>query len=215
MNDNSINYLKKIEQLQEKKTKEEIDKLLINYKNLTDQQKENVFLYHSKLITYTINKYFPITPTYCTYDDLFMIGCIGLEKSFQNFNINKKIQFSSFAIICIRNQILMYLRKMKKTTTEISMEEKINSDCNITIHDTIKMENDNLFDQITIETTMNEVKKLNKEEFFILVHSFGINGYEKISEIEMGKILNLSQPHINRKKHKILKKLKSRLDIDL
>lgn len=142
-----------------------------------------------------------------------MIGWIGLEKAFLNFDIHKHFQFPSFAILCIKNQILMYLRKYRKIDREISLEEKLNHGSlkNYTINDILKVENNDLFDQLTIEAVKSEIKKLPVEDFFILAHKFGIDGYEILSEEEISKVLNYSQPHINRKKQKILKKLRARL----
>ena len=43
-------------------------------------------------------------------DDLFQIGCIGLIKSIDNFDINQQVKFSTYAVPMIIGEIRRYLR---------------------------------------------------------------------------------------------------------
>ena len=43
-------------------------------------------------------------------DDLFQIGCIGLIKSIDNFDINENVRFSTYAVPMIIGEIRRYLR---------------------------------------------------------------------------------------------------------
>ena len=43
-------------------------------------------------------------------DDLFQVGCIGLIKSIDNFNINLDVKFSTYAVTMIIGEIRRYLR---------------------------------------------------------------------------------------------------------
>ncbi len=43
-------------------------------------------------------------------DDLFQIGCIGLIKSIDNFDINQNVRFSTYAVPMIIGEIRRYLR---------------------------------------------------------------------------------------------------------
>lgn len=43
-------------------------------------------------------------------DDLFQIGCIGLIKAIDNFDINQNVQFSTYAVPMIIGEIRRYLR---------------------------------------------------------------------------------------------------------
>ncbi len=45
-----------------------------------------------------------------TLDDLFQIGCIGLIKSIDNFNISHNVRFSTYAVPMIIGEIRRYLR---------------------------------------------------------------------------------------------------------
>ena len=43
-------------------------------------------------------------------DDLFQVGCIGLIKSIDNFDINQNVRFSTYAVPMIIGEIRRYLR---------------------------------------------------------------------------------------------------------
>ena len=43
-------------------------------------------------------------------DDLFQVGCIGLIKSIDNFDINQQVRFSTYAVPMIAGEIRRYLR---------------------------------------------------------------------------------------------------------
>jgi len=43
-------------------------------------------------------------------DDLFQVGCIGLIKSIDNFDINQEVRFSTYAVPMIIGEIRRYLR---------------------------------------------------------------------------------------------------------
>lgn len=43
-------------------------------------------------------------------DDLFQVGCIGLIKAIDNFDITQKVQFSTYAVPMILGEIRRYLR---------------------------------------------------------------------------------------------------------
>ena len=43
-------------------------------------------------------------------DDLFQIGCIGLIKAIDNFDINQEVQFSTYGVPMIIGEIRRYLR---------------------------------------------------------------------------------------------------------
>jgi RNA polymerase sporulation-specific sigma factor len=43
-------------------------------------------------------------------DDLFQVGCIGLIKAIDNFDINMKVRFSTYGVPMIIGEIRRYLR---------------------------------------------------------------------------------------------------------
>ena len=43
-------------------------------------------------------------------DDLFQIGCVGMIKAIDNFDISQNVQFSTYAVPMIAGEIKRYLR---------------------------------------------------------------------------------------------------------
>ena len=61
---------------------------------------DNISLVHYVLLKFNIAK--------DQYDYLFQEGIIGLIKAIQTFDISKNNKFSTYAYICIRNEIIRY-----------------------------------------------------------------------------------------------------------
>ena len=61
-------------------------------------------------------------------EDLISIGSIGLIKAVNTFCPSRNIKLATYASRCIENEILMYLRKNRKTKIEVSIDEPLNVD---------------------------------------------------------------------------------------
>lgn len=57
--------------------------------------------------------------------DLVSIGNLGLIKAVETFDKSKNVEFSTYARRCIDNEILMFLRKLKKNQSCDSLDETI------------------------------------------------------------------------------------------
>ena len=66
------------------------------------------------------------------WDDIEGSALLGLTKAASNYNIENEAKFSSYASICIQNEILMYLRKVKiyNENIEKNLEEILTIDKN-------------------------------------------------------------------------------------
>ena len=56
-------------------------------------------------------------------DDLFQVGCIGLIKSIDNFDINQNVRFSTYAVPMIIGEIRRYLRDNNSIRVSRSMRD--------------------------------------------------------------------------------------------
>lgn len=56
-------------------------------------------------------------------DDLFQVGCIGLIKSIDNFDINQQVRFSTYAVPMIAGEIRRYLRDNTPIRVSRSMRD--------------------------------------------------------------------------------------------
>lgn len=142
------------------------------------------------------------------YDDYYQVGVIGLINATKTYNYNFKISFSTYAYICIKNEVLKYIKKNEKKY--ISIEEKVNDD--LCIEDTIEDENCNIIENIIINETNEELyeildKNLNDMERQIIKMSYGI-GCREYKQREIADILNIQQYKVSRIKNRLLKYLK-------
>ncbi|MEG2322073.1 MAG: sigma-70 family RNA polymerase sigma factor [Bacilli bacterium] len=158
--------------------------------------------------------------TFCDQDDLISIGLIGLIKAVDSFDITKKNQFSTYAGRCIENEVLMYLRKNKKSNNNISLSMPLGfEDDDKTIADYLEdIEGDIIFNYENKEE-LEELKiilikmdnKLSYKEKMCITLFFGFKDNIKYSQEEIGKVLNLSRPYISRIIKRTLIKLKDEI----
>jgi len=81
--------------------------LLIRIKN-GDQEAKNKFINGNlRLVLSVIRKFYGRGEN---LDDLFQVGCIGLIKALNNFDLSQNVQFSTYAVPMIVGEIRRYLR---------------------------------------------------------------------------------------------------------
>ena len=106
-------------------SKEETLMYLKKYKDGDKNARDVIILHHTRF-TLSIAKRF-INTGYCV-EDLFSIGLIGLIKAVDTFDIEKGIQFLTYALCCVNNEIIMFLRKNKKHQNNFSYENSFFDD---------------------------------------------------------------------------------------
>lgn len=83
---------------------------------------EMIFDDNVKLVPFVYNKHFKWASAYGLTDDLLQEGYIGLWKATILFDETKGYAFSTFAIRCIKNEMMLFLRKTKnERDCEITM----------------------------------------------------------------------------------------------
>ncbi|MNC58139.1 RNA polymerase sigma-28 factor precursor [compost metagenome] len=58
-------------------------------------------------------------------EDLISCGTIGLFKAIESYRPNKVTKPATFAARCIENEILMFLRSLKKTKEYVSVHDPV------------------------------------------------------------------------------------------
>ena len=119
-------------------------------------------------------------------EDLISIGTIGLMKSVNTFNSEKKIKLATYASRCIENEILMYLRRNNKIKTEVSIDEPLNQDGDgneLLLSDLLGTEPDvtsrRLEDEVDLKLLRVAMSKLSNREKYLMELRFGINTNQK------------------------------------
>ena len=86
---------------------EEKQKLLIEIKNGDKKARQKFINCNLKLVLSVIKKFNNPNEN---PDDLFQIGCIGLIKAIDNFDLTQNVQFSTYAVPMILGEIRRFLR---------------------------------------------------------------------------------------------------------
>lgn len=104
---------------------EEENEYLEKYMN-GDEEARNILIERNlRLVAHICKKYnIPNVDN----DDLISIGTIGLIKGINTFNTNKGVRLATYCARCADNEILMYLRSIKKLGAEVYLNEPIGKD---------------------------------------------------------------------------------------
>ena len=147
-------------------------------------------------------------------EDLISIGTIGLMKSVNTFNSEKKIKLATYASRCIENEILMYIRNNKKRKDTISLYAPIGEDKDgneIKLCDVIEDPSPSISERI-VEDEQNKliqeaVNKLTGREYEIICRRFGLNGFQAETQREIAKSMGISRSYVSRIEKRVLTKL--------
>ena len=182
-----------------------------------DKEARNILVEHNlRLVAHIVKKYYTGTND---YDDLLSVGVVGLIKAINTFDAAKTRRLSSYASICIQNEILMMFRKNKKTQQEISLSESVDSDKdgnNLVLMDVIAVDDDIVeridtkFKSEKLQQYINE--ELDEREKTVIELRYGLNGHKEKTQREIAAMLNISRSYISRIETKALKKLRQRYD---
>lgn len=178
----------------------------------SDEAKTVLIEHNLRLVVYLAKKF---ESTGINVEDLISIGTIGLIKAVNTFKVEKNIKLATYASKCIENEILMYLRRVGKAKTEISLDEPLNIDWDgneLLLSDILGTEEDIIFKDMENEVDLNllndSIKKLNKREYMIMKLRFGLNNTRSFTQKEVADMLGISQSYISRLEKKILNRLK-------
>lgn len=86
---------------------EEKKELLIAVKNGDEEAREKFINSNLRLVLSVIKRFYARGEN---ADDLFQVGCIGLIKAMDNFDLNQNCQFSTYAVPMIIGEVKRYLR---------------------------------------------------------------------------------------------------------
>ena len=188
------------------------------YNNLSNNKKETykkLIEHNIKFVLYRVSKRFK-TYNYCK-QDLVQIGNIGLIKAVTTFNPARGISFITYATICIDNEILMFIRSLKKHQNIDSIDRTINyKDSNILnvsdiISDNIDIEK-NYIDNETHQILRKEINNLQGRDKMVMILYFGFNTNKRYKQKEIADILNLSQSRVSRILKENIIKLRLKLE---
>lgn len=195
-----------------KQLSNEEEKKYIELFSKGDMNARNILIEHNlRLVAHVTKKY----SNELNADDLISIGIIGLIKGINSFNYKKNSKLATYIAKCIENEVLMYLRKVKKTSMEISLDECIGKDKEgnaLTFADILPAENVDIIDELStrldtkkLYIVMNKVLKRN--EIQIIAWRYGLNGKKRLTQQEIADKMGISRSYVSRIEKKAIKKL--------
>lgn len=188
-------------ELPEALTKEELYGLFFQMKNNNMEARKTIIEHNVRLVVYVINIHFG-SLNY-EKEDLVSIGLIGLIKAVDTYNLEKRIEFSTYAVRCIENEIYTMLKNSKKSiNTVVSLNETFicNNGNKVFLEDVLFDEFDmvewyNQFE--TCETINKLIDYLTEREKEIVKLYFGF--YEGVThtEQEIANKLGVTKSYIS------------------
>lgn len=180
---------------------DEVIELFKQYDNGDLQAREKIINHNLKLVLNQVIKKFKLVMY--DKDDLISIGMIGLIKAVDTFDISRKINFSTYAIKCINNEIYLVLRDLKKEIKSDSLNDIISTteDANICLEDTLIDEDVNFVldyehKELILELNSQIEMLKDKEKEFVKMYFGFYDGIPKTLD-EIGEIYNITRQRVN------------------
>ena len=193
--------------------REEEDKLIdLSFKG--DSAARNKLIEHNlRLVVFLAKRY---ENTKVDLEDLVSIGSIGLIKGINTFSKDKNIRLATYCSRCIDNEILMFLRKTKKSKTDISFEESLSFDADgneLHLEDILGTDKDivtkPLDEELDKQLLRKELEKLDSRDKEIMCLRYGLYGHSEMTQKDVADKLKISQSYISRIEKKVINKLKT------
>lgn len=186
------------------------------YLLLTTEEKEVIATENYSLVFYVVKMF---QNSGISYDELASIAIVGYAKALNAFDTERNVKFSTYAINCIRNEILFYLRKEKNhmlnnisLNTVLSMDKNGN---NLSLEETVSNLDNH---QTSLEQDVlvsDDVKILNlalehltAKEKYIVTYRYGLDRGIIKTQKEIANHIGMSQANVSKMEKNILDKVK-------
>jgi len=148
-------------------------------------------------------------------EDILSVGTIGLIKAVSSYKPDKGTRLATYAIRCVENEILMFIRASKKRNSDIYLQDIIGVDREgneVRVEDKIADEKDPIETQVGLQiqiTFLNEVieKVLRGREKQVIIMRYGLDGSDEMTQREIAVKLDISRSYVSRIEKKALGKL--------
>ena len=212
LNEQELYYIGGSEKLPPPLAKKEEQELLNRLMQKDEEAKKRLVEKNLRLVVYIAKKF---ENSGVNLEDLISIGTIGLMKAINSFNVEKNIKLATYASRCIENEILMYLRKVQRIKTEISIDEPINIDGegnDLSLVDILGSDNDTVYKEVEESDNRKVLRRaimnLNDREKMIMEMRYGFEGKDELTQKEVADKLGISQSYISRIEKKVINRLK-------
>lgn len=195
-------------------SKEE-EKIYLERLSKGDEEAKNILIERNlRLVAHVCKKY---SNTNIDLEDLISIGTIGLIKGINSFKLEKGARLSTYISRCIDNEILMYLRTIKKTGAEVFLEDTIGKDKDkddntVTLKEVLENNERNIEEEVDLKLKIKKLYEKIKEvlkdrEKTIIELRFGLNGKKPKTQKQIAKMMGISRSYVSRIETKAIGKL--------
>ena len=169
-----------------------------------DQEARDVLIERNlRLVAHIIKKYYTQS---ADQEDLISIGTIGLIKGISTFDASKGARLATYAARCVENEILMYFRSQKKTASDVSLSECIETGkdgTSLSLMDVIDSEED-LFEDLSAREMHGKLREIMQQvltprEREILTLRYGLSNQPPQTQRELAARCGISRSYVSRR----------------
>lgn len=207
-----VYYVGGFESLPPPLSKKEEETIMQQLRDGNEENRELLIVHNLRLVVYIAKKF---ESKSAATEDLISIGTIGLMKAVRTFDPNKNIKLATYASRCIENEILMHLRKVSGSKTEISFDDPLSVDWDgneLLLRDILGSEPDEISRNVEYEDEKrllcDVVNALPERERDLMNKRFGLNGEKEHTQKQLADLLGISQSYISRLEKRILEKIR-------
>ena len=205
------------EELPEELTRNDMIILFNRMKQGDMKAREEIINHNIKFVIYCVRNKFRSVD----YDneELVSVGCLGLVKAVDTYDISKGREFSTYDGRCIINEINYFLRSLKKNSKVLCFEDVayLSSDGNdLKLEDVIPskidIERDYMeseYSKLELDLLKQSMECLDERNKKIVMLYFGLFDGKVYAQKEISDMLNISQSHLSRIINRSLKKIKT------
>ena len=185
--------------------------------NGSDVEARNKLIEHNlRLVAHIMKKYYTQN---ADQDDLISIGTIGLIKGVSTYRPDKGVRLATYASRCIENEILMFFRASRKSSSDLSLSDTIETDGdgnNLSLMD-ILCTDDDMLDDLSARESYTQLRScvqtaLTPREAEIITLRYGLSGAQPLPQREVAQKFGISRSYVSRIEKKALEKLKIALE---
>lgn len=182
-----------------------------------DLEARNILIERNlRLVAHIMKKYYTQASD---QEDLISIGTIGLIKGISTFQPEKGTRLATYAARCIENEILMHFRGQKKSATDVSLSDYIETGkdgTSLSLMDVVCSDED-VFDQLSEQELIGRMSRavqtvLEPREREILRMRYGLSGATPLTQREVAEHCGISRSYVSRIEKKALRKLREELE---
>lgn len=180
-----------------------------------NEDAKNILIEHNlRLVAYVAKKYNNHAKD---AEDLISVGTIGLIKAIVTYKPDKGTKLATYAIRCIDNEILMFLRKIRISAGDIYFQDIVGVDREgneVRVEDKLADDKETIDDQVSLKMQISRLRKavcdvLYGREKSVITMRYGLGPKTKeMTQREIAGELEISRSYVSRIEKKALMKLR-------